>query len=289
MIDASGRDTRGQGNAKATIVVTMHDDGDGTKVDVVTDLSITGKVAEFGRGVLVDVSSKLMGQFVENLERDVLASDAGGGDRSHRGRRRASRAGSRRAARCRRPAARRRDGGPRRIDRRRPSPSTCSTWRATPRPSAWCRSGSASLVLFVVLAAARRRPDVLAASARTARRARSIELVFDPARSGARASTPASRAAATASSPVNAAGSERARLRRDPHAARAIRCPTGCWRSTTSSRRSSPRCGRRRVAVERVLFQATPAPRCRSGRRAGSRSSSRRAPASRSRSTARTR
>ncbi len=73
LLDASGRDTRGQGNAKATIVVTMAEDGDGTNVDVATDLSITGKVAQFGRGVLGDVSSKLMGQFVENLERDVLS------------------------------------------------------------------------------------------------------------------------------------------------------------------------------------------------------------------------
>src|SRR6185295_10758553 len=73
VIDASGRDTRGQGNAKATIVVTMTSEGAGTKVDVATDLSITGKVAQFGRGVLADVSSKLMGQFVENVERDVLS------------------------------------------------------------------------------------------------------------------------------------------------------------------------------------------------------------------------
>jgi carbon monoxide dehydrogenase subunit G len=74
VIDASGRDTRGQGNAKASIVVTMLEEGDGTRVEVVTDLAITGKVAQFGRGVLVDVSSKLMRQFVENLERDVLAT-----------------------------------------------------------------------------------------------------------------------------------------------------------------------------------------------------------------------
>jgi uncharacterized protein len=84
VIDASGRDTRGQGNAKATIAVTMAAEGAGTKVDVATDLSITGKVAQFGRGVLADVSSKLMGQFVENIERDVLTT-AGGGDTSHAG------------------------------------------------------------------------------------------------------------------------------------------------------------------------------------------------------------
>ena len=58
----------------------MTDEGDATLVSVVTDLSITGKVAQFGRGVLADVSSKLMGQFVENLERDVLSSRAGGED-----------------------------------------------------------------------------------------------------------------------------------------------------------------------------------------------------------------
>jgi carbon monoxide dehydrogenase subunit G len=74
VIDATGRDTRGQGNATASIVVTMLEENGGTRVDVVTDLAITGKVAQFGRGVLVDVSSKLMRQFVENLERDVLAS-----------------------------------------------------------------------------------------------------------------------------------------------------------------------------------------------------------------------
>jgi carbon monoxide dehydrogenase subunit G len=84
VIDAAGRDTRGQGNAKATIVVAMQPEGAGTKVDVATDLSITGKVAQFGRGVLGDVSSKLMGQFVENLERDVLTT-AGGGDTSQAG------------------------------------------------------------------------------------------------------------------------------------------------------------------------------------------------------------
>jgi hypothetical protein len=52
-------------------------DGTGTRVDISTDLAITGKVAQFGRGVMADVSAKLLGQFVENLERDVLGSDDG--------------------------------------------------------------------------------------------------------------------------------------------------------------------------------------------------------------------
>ena len=80
LIEAAGRDTRGQGNATASIEVTMNEDGDGTRVEVVTDLAITGKVAQFGRGVLDDVSAKLLRQFVDNLERDVLSAgvDSGG-------------------------------------------------------------------------------------------------------------------------------------------------------------------------------------------------------------------
>jgi uncharacterized protein len=77
VLKATGRDTRGQGNASATITANMQPDGDGTKVSVITDLTITGKVAQFGRGVLAEVSSKLMGQFVDTLEADLASS---GGD-----------------------------------------------------------------------------------------------------------------------------------------------------------------------------------------------------------------
>ena len=74
VLSASGRDTRGQGNASAKITATMDPDGDGTKVTVVTDLTVTGKVAQFGRGVLAEVSAKLLGQFVDALEADLAAS-----------------------------------------------------------------------------------------------------------------------------------------------------------------------------------------------------------------------
>src|SRR3954468_18933396 len=76
VIKGSGRDTRGQGNASATITMRLEPDGDGTAVSVSTDLAITGKVAQFGRGVMADVSAKLLAQFVANLERDVLAEPA---------------------------------------------------------------------------------------------------------------------------------------------------------------------------------------------------------------------
>jgi len=73
VIKGSGRDTRGQGNAAATITMRLVPDGGGTAVSVETDLAITGKVAQFGRGVMADVSAKLLAQFVANLERDVLS------------------------------------------------------------------------------------------------------------------------------------------------------------------------------------------------------------------------
>jgi carbon monoxide dehydrogenase subunit G len=79
VLRAEGRETRGQGNANATITATMTPDGDGTQVSVVTDLTITGRVAQFGRGVLADVSGKLLGQFVDCLESKLL-SDAGPAD-----------------------------------------------------------------------------------------------------------------------------------------------------------------------------------------------------------------
>jgi uncharacterized protein len=73
VIKAQGRDTRGQGNASATITISLAPDGDGTEVSIDNDVTITGKVAQFGRGVMADVSSKLLAQFVACLERDVLA------------------------------------------------------------------------------------------------------------------------------------------------------------------------------------------------------------------------
>jgi len=76
VLEASGRDTRGQGNANATITAVLVPAGEGTEVTVTTDLTVTGKVAQFGRGVLADVSSKLLGQFVDNLEQTVLVDEA---------------------------------------------------------------------------------------------------------------------------------------------------------------------------------------------------------------------
>src|SRR6185437_1569707 len=67
VIKAQGKDSRGNGTASATITATLSAQDDGTLVVVQTDLNITGKPAQFGRGVMVDVGNKLLGQFADCL------------------------------------------------------------------------------------------------------------------------------------------------------------------------------------------------------------------------------
>src|SRR5262245_31062213 len=74
VLRAEGRETRGQGGASARVTALLEPDGDATKVTVTTDLTVTGKVAQFGRGVLADVSAKLLTQFVQCLETNVLGA-----------------------------------------------------------------------------------------------------------------------------------------------------------------------------------------------------------------------
>ncbi|QIX25723.1 SRPBCC family protein [Nocardioides sp. JQ2195] len=71
-IEAKGKDKRGNGTAGADVVATITETSPTeTSVKVVTDLSITGKPAQFGRGVIQDISDKLLGQFVECLKTKV--------------------------------------------------------------------------------------------------------------------------------------------------------------------------------------------------------------------------
>ncbi|MDX6744888.1 SRPBCC family protein [Actinocorallia sp. A-T 12471] len=76
VLEASGRETRGGGTAKATVTCTLTDDGRATTVQVDTDLAITGKPAQFGRSTLADVAASLIGQFAANLEAHLLESRA---------------------------------------------------------------------------------------------------------------------------------------------------------------------------------------------------------------------
>jgi carbon monoxide dehydrogenase subunit G len=80
VLKAEGRDTAGKGNASALITAQLEPiEAEVTKVSVDTDLTITGKVAQFGRGALADVSDKLLKQFVTNLETTVLTDSGAGG------------------------------------------------------------------------------------------------------------------------------------------------------------------------------------------------------------------
>jgi len=72
-LTAKGRDKRGTGNASAEIVAAMTPNDSGTTVSIATDLKISGKVAQFGRGVMADISTKLLGQFAECIESKLAA------------------------------------------------------------------------------------------------------------------------------------------------------------------------------------------------------------------------
>ena len=71
-IAADGRDSRGSGNASASITADMRADGDHTVVSISTDLKVAGKVAQFGKGMIAEVSGKLIDQFVNCIERELL-------------------------------------------------------------------------------------------------------------------------------------------------------------------------------------------------------------------------
>lgn len=76
VLKASGREQHGQGNADAHVTARVLPDGDGSKVAIETDLMIRGKVAQFGRGVIGEVSQRLIGQFAGNMEELLTGNGA---------------------------------------------------------------------------------------------------------------------------------------------------------------------------------------------------------------------
>lgn len=77
VIEGNGKETRGSGTARALVTTTFTEESsDRTRVDVVTELTITGKAAQFGRGVMQDVAGKLVGQFAGNLEQVIAQRGA---------------------------------------------------------------------------------------------------------------------------------------------------------------------------------------------------------------------
>ncbi|OMC27824.1 carbon monoxide dehydrogenase [Mycobacterium sp. GA-1841] len=71
VLKASGKETRGNGTASAVVTAQLKDEGESTTVVVTTDLAISGKAAQFGRGVLADVAGSLIDQFARSLEAEL--------------------------------------------------------------------------------------------------------------------------------------------------------------------------------------------------------------------------
>jgi carbon monoxide dehydrogenase subunit G len=78
VLQATGRDARGQGTASATIVSTLLEEGEGTKVSVETDMKLTGRAAQFGRGIAQDVATKMLDQFASCLEEEITGGPEAG-------------------------------------------------------------------------------------------------------------------------------------------------------------------------------------------------------------------
>jgi uncharacterized protein len=74
-IEAKGKEARGAGTATADVIATLREVEGGTDVTVVTDLNITGKPAQFGRGVMADVGNKIIDTFAERLQEMVTGPE----------------------------------------------------------------------------------------------------------------------------------------------------------------------------------------------------------------------
>lgn len=76
-IEASGKEARGAGTAKADVVAHLREGGEGTIVSVTTDLTVTGKPAQFGRGVMEEVGTKIIDAFAERLRAMLVEEQQG--------------------------------------------------------------------------------------------------------------------------------------------------------------------------------------------------------------------
>jgi hypothetical protein len=77
-VKAKGNDTKGRGQANAIVSFALKEDGDGSRVDVVTDLNMTGAVAQYGRasGLMKEIAGAILNQFADNLRKEIEQSAA---------------------------------------------------------------------------------------------------------------------------------------------------------------------------------------------------------------------
>jgi carbon monoxide dehydrogenase subunit G len=82
LLEASGKETRGAGTASATVRATLEPEsgGEGTTASMHTTMNVTGRPAQFGRGVMIEVGSKLVEQFAQNLRQLITEDGAAGGN-----------------------------------------------------------------------------------------------------------------------------------------------------------------------------------------------------------------
>jgi len=80
VVEASGKETRGAGTASATVRASLEPSGTGTQVTMHTTMNVTGRPAQFGRGVIVEVGGKLVDQFAQNLAHLIAGDTAEGPD-----------------------------------------------------------------------------------------------------------------------------------------------------------------------------------------------------------------
>ena len=82
LLEASGKETRGAGTASATVRATLEPEsgGEGTTATMHTTMNVTGRPAQFGRGVMIEVGSKLVEQFAQNLRQLIAEDGAAGGN-----------------------------------------------------------------------------------------------------------------------------------------------------------------------------------------------------------------
>src|SRR5437899_2089678 len=80
VVEASGKEMRGSGTASATVRASLEPEssGDGTRVSMHTTMNVTGRPAQFGRGVIVEVGGKLVDQFAQNLAKQITGDAANG-------------------------------------------------------------------------------------------------------------------------------------------------------------------------------------------------------------------
>ena len=76
VLEGRGKDRGGRGQASVLVTADLTEQDPGTKVDLTIDLTISGRLAQFGQGAMAEISNKLLGQFVECLERNALAEPA---------------------------------------------------------------------------------------------------------------------------------------------------------------------------------------------------------------------